>query len=81
MFDARLQFEALKDGWSKVPLGDMDLNIAEIRPVPGTAAPQAAPVLHLASDGYEAILPARGSYSLRADRAGQGRARCWPLHA
>ena len=62
LFDAQLQFEALKDGWSKVPLGGADLNIAEVRPAPGAAASQAAPILHLAGDGYEAILPARGSY-------------------
>ena len=54
IFDAQLQFEALKDGWSRVPLGGADLNIAEVKP--------AAPVLHLTAEGYEAILPARGSY-------------------
>ena len=62
LFDARLQFEALKDGWSKVSLGGADLNIAEVRPAPGAAPSQAGPILHLAGDGYEAILPARGSY-------------------
>ena len=61
IFDAQLQFEALKDGWSRVPLGGADLNIAEIKPAPATP-PDAAPVLHLAADGYEAILPAKGSY-------------------
>lgn len=67
LFDAQLQFEALKDGWSKVPLGGADLNIAEVKPA--TATPPTpdhptvtAPILHLAADGYEAILPARGSY-------------------
>jgi hypothetical protein len=61
LFDAQLQFEALKDGWSSVPLGGADLDIAEVKP-PAAPAGGAAPILHLAGAGYEAILPARGSY-------------------
>ncbi len=57
VFDAQLQLEALKEGWSKIPLGDADLDIAEVKPQGSPAA-----VLHLAADGYEAILPAKGSY-------------------
>ncbi len=62
IFDAQLQVEALKDGWSKVPLGGADLNIAEVKSAPASSG-QPAPVLHLTDEArYEAILPARGSY-------------------
>ncbi len=60
IFDAQLRLEALKEGWSKVPLGGADLNIAEVKPP--TPPATTAPILHLAADGYEAILPAKGSY-------------------
>ncbi len=59
VFDAQLQLEALKEGWSKIPLGAADLDIAEVKPQGSPAA-----VLHLAADGYEAILPAKGSYPI-----------------
>lgn len=61
VFDAQLQLEALKEGWSKIPLGAADLNIAEVKP---GAAGGAVPTLHLADGGYEAIVPAKGSYGL-----------------
>jgi hypothetical protein len=53
IFDAQLQLEALKEGWSKVPLGGADLNIAEIK---------SKAILRLGDAGYEAILPEKGSY-------------------
>ncbi len=62
IFDALLQFDALKEGWSKIPLGSADLNIAEVKPVPGSPTTAAPPIVHLAADGYEAILPAKGNY-------------------
>ncbi len=54
---AKLSFEALKEGWSKLPLGTGDLSIAESK---STA------VLNFADGGYEVLFPAKGSYQLDA---------------
>ena len=62
IFDALLQFDVLKEGWSKIPLGKADLNIAEVKPGPGSPASAVAPLLHPMADGYEAIFPTKGSY-------------------
>jgi hypothetical protein len=54
---ARLSFEALKEGWSKLPLGAGELSIAEAK---STA------VLNFADGGYEVLFPKKGSYALEA---------------
>lgn len=54
---ARLSFEALKDGWSKLALGSGELSIAEAK----TTA-----VLNYADGGHEILFPKKGSYELEA---------------
>ena len=52
---AKLEFEALKEGWSALPLGTSDLNVAEAKT---TAS------LNYADGGYQIIFPNKGRYSL-----------------
>jgi hypothetical protein len=54
---AKLSFEALKDGWSKLALGAGELSIAESK---STA------LLNFADGGYEVLFPKKGSYELEA---------------
>ncbi len=54
---AKLNFEALKEGWSKLALGAGGVSIAESK---STA------VLNFADDGYEVLFPEKGSYELDA---------------
>jgi len=54
---AKYNFEALKQGWSKVPLGAPNLSIAEAK---STA------ILSFADGGYEVLFPDKGSYTLDA---------------
>ena len=54
---AKLSFEALKEGWSKLALGAGELSIAEAK---STA------VLNFADGGYEVLFPAKGSYEIEA---------------
>ncbi len=54
---AKLSFEALKEGWSKLALGTGELSIAEAK---STA------VLNFADGGYEVLFPSKGSYEIEA---------------
>jgi hypothetical protein len=54
---SKLNFEALKDGWSKLSLGTGDLSIAEAK----TTA-----LLNVADGGYEVLFPKKGSYEIDA---------------
>jgi hypothetical protein len=54
---AKLSFEALKEGWSKLSLGAGDLSIAEAK---------SSAVLNFADGGYEVLFPNKGSYELEA---------------
>jgi len=54
---AKLSFEALKEGWSRLPLGAGGLSIAEAK---STA------LLNFADGAYEMLFPQRGAYTLDA---------------
>ena len=54
---AKLSFEALKEGWSKLALGAGELSIAEAK---------SSAVLNFADGGYEVLFPAKGSYEIEA---------------
>lgn len=53
--DAKLAFQSLKEGWSSLPLGTADLNVADAK----TNA-----TLTYADDGYRVIFPDKGNYDL-----------------
>ncbi len=57
ILQAKLNFEALKEGWSKLALGAPELSIAQAK----TTA-----VLSYAENGYEVLFPDKGSYNLDA---------------
>ena len=59
---ARLGFEALKDGWSRLALGAGELSIAESK---STA------LLNFADGGYEMLFPKKGTYELEATLYGR----------
>ncbi len=59
---AKLSFEALKEGWSRLSIGAGDLGIAEAK---------SKALLHFAGDGYEMIFPAKGIYPLEATLYGR----------
>jgi len=54
---AKLSFEALKEGWSRVIIGAGELSVASV---------SSAALLHFANGGYEVLFPQKGSYQLEA---------------
>ncbi|MDB6155295.1 MAG: hypothetical protein JWL90_3748, partial [Chthoniobacteraceae bacterium] len=59
---AKLNFEALKEGWSRLKLGAGNLSIAEVK---------SKALLNYADGGYEVIFPAKGAYQLDATLYGK----------
>ncbi len=55
--NAKLNFEALKDGWAKLELGAPQLSIAHAN---------SEAILSYGDKGYEMLFPAKGSYTLDA---------------
>lgn len=61
-FSAKLSFEALKEGWSKLALGAPGLAIAEAK---------SKAVLASTKDGYEILFPEKGTYTVDATIYGE----------
>lgn len=55
---AKLSFEALKEGWSKLPLGAGEMSFAESK--------STAVLNYAEGSGYEMIFPNKGSYAMEA---------------